>query len=180
MKNWIKNRQNQVTILLVATMILAISNFIAPAYEARSYYHDQIISLENQYQLLYRYSLHVDYHETQLKQIEQQLEDLQQLYDIPRNSAAFQKHFGKIQRENHLTVVAHQTSKENASRDLEKINIRQTLEGKYSNHMNYLKAILNDRNSILLERYALDTSAPLSNEPKLTADLQLTLFLPLK
>jgi Na+-transporting NADH:ubiquinone oxidoreductase subunit NqrC len=180
MKDWINNRQNQVTILLVATMILTVSNFIAPAYEALSYYREQIVSLENQYQLLYRYSLHVDYHETQLKQIEQQLENLQQLYDIPRNTAAFQKHFRKIQREYHLTVVAQQTSKENASQDLEKIYIRQSLEGKYSSHMNYLKAILNEQNGILLERYILDTKAPLSKEPNLTADLQLTLFVPLK
>ncbi len=180
MKNWIKSRQNQVTVLLVTTMILTISNFIAPAYESLSYYHDQIVSLNNQYQLLYKYSLHVDYHETQLTQIKQQLENLQQLYDIPRNTAAFQKHFGKIQRQYNLTVVAQQISKEKASRDLEKINIQQTLEGNYSSHMAYLKTILSERNSMLLEQYVIETKSPLSNEPNLTADLQLTLFLPQK
>ena len=178
MRNWIKSKRNQLSILLVAICILTISNSIIPAYESLSYYHDKIDALEKLQQQLQRFSLHIGFHENQANQIKQQLADLHQLNADVRNTVTLQKRFGKIQRQCQLKVITQQIKKNNISSELEKIDIRQTLEGNYSDHVRYLKAILSPEYSVLLERYSLLNRTPLSENPTLTADLNLILLLP--
>ncbi|MBU2648742.1 hypothetical protein KKI24_28805 [bacterium] len=180
MEKWIKNRKNQVSIILVLTALLVISNIIVPAYDSLSYYHLKIASLEKQSRQLHRYALHINYHENLSRHISEQLAKQQQLYANMRDAVIIQKWFGKVQRQCRLTVVMQQIKNGNISGDLERIDIRQTLEGKYSDHVRYLNTILSQQNSILLERYKLQNQSPLMLNPILTADLQLFLFLPLK
>ncbi len=178
MRNWIKSRRNQLSIILVAICILTISNFIMPSHDTLTYYHGKIDSLEQQQQQLHRFSLHIDFHESQAKLIKQQLADLRQRNADLRNTATLQKQFGKIQRQCQLKVITQQIERNNISSELEKINIRQTLNGNYSNHVRYLKEVLSPKNSLLLERYSLINRALFSDNPTLTADLNLILLLP--
>lgn len=180
MKNWIKIRKNQLSVILIATVVITISNGIIPAYETLAYYQGKMGSLENQHRQLHRYSLHIDYHEDRSNQIRQQLTELNQLYSDFRDSTFLQKHFGNIQRQCQLKVITQQINRSEISGDLEKINIQQTLDGKYRDHVRYLKMILSPENSFILERYNLISQSLLSDDPTLTADLNLILFLPKK
>ena len=178
MRNWIKSRRNQLSIVLVAICILTISNYIIPSYETLTYYQEKIDSLDQQQQQLNRFSLHIDFHERQVKLINQQLADLRQHNANLGNTATLQKQFGKIQRQYQLKVITQQIERKNISSEFEKIDIRQTLTGNYSNHVRYLKEVLSPKNSLLLERYSLINRTLFSDNPILTADLNLILLLP--
>jgi hypothetical protein len=178
MRNWIKSRRNQLSILLVAAGILIISNTIIPAYETLAYYHSKVDALEMQQQQLRQFTLHIDFHESHVKIIKKQLADLHQHNAELRNSAALQKQFGKIQRECQLKVITQQFERSNISSELEKIDIRQTLDGHYSNHMSYLQEVLSPKNNMLLEQYSLVNGTLFSDNPILTADVNLILLLP--
>ena len=130
MKNWIKIRKNQLSVILIATVVITISNGIIPAYETLAYYQGKMGSLENQHRQLHRYSLHIDYHEDRSNQIRQQLTELNQLYSDFRDSTFLQKHFGNIQRQCQLKVITQQINRSEISGDLEKINIQQD-DGKF-------------------------------------------------
>lgn len=180
MRNWINNRRNQISIILAAVIILAISNFILPAYETLSYYQLKSISLEKQERQLYGYSLHIDYHEKQSGRIQQQLAKLQQVFSQAENTAILQKKLGNLQRKYHLKVASQVIQKGKPSQDLQVMRIEQTLDGIYKDHMRYLEAVLDRDNNLLLERYELTSQEPFDNNPLLTAKLQLTLFLPVQ
>jgi len=164
--------------MLIAAGILIISNIIIPAYETLAYYHSKIDALEMQQQQLNRFSLHIDFHESQVKIIKRQLADLHRHNAELRNTATLQKRFGKIQRQCQLKVITQQFERSNISSDLEKIDVRQTLNGHYSNHVRYLKEVLNPKNSMLLEQYSLVNRTLFSDDPILTADVNLILLLP--
>lgn len=180
MRIWLNNRQNQISMGLVAIMVITISNFILPVYETLSYYRDKTASLEKKYQQLYGYSLHITHHENQLIPLQSELADLEQKFTKLRNAAALQKYFGDIQRECQLKVIIQEIKKGELSQELETIHIHQMLDGKYNDHMRYLNAILSGKSDILLEEYVLENRSPFSGDPQLTAQLVLTLFIPLK
>ncbi|NQU64716.1 MAG: hypothetical protein HQ517_10620, partial [SAR324 cluster bacterium] len=159
---------------------ILISNVIIPAYETLSYYQAKMGSLTNQYQQLHRYSLHIDYHENQSNRMKQELTAQHELYADLRNITFLQKRFGILQRQYQLKVITQQIKRGKISSDLEKINIHQTLDGKYSNHVRYLKMILSRESTLMLEQYNLINQTTLGDDPTLTADLDLILFLPKK
>ena len=180
MRVWINKRQNQVSILLAAIAILAVNNFILPAYESLSYYREKAAILEKQLQRLSRYSHHIYFHEQQSEVYQKQLTELEDQYSNLRDPSILQQLFGDIQRKLHLKVVSQEISKNRVSQELEKRIIQQTLNGKYSDHMQYLRMILQQENNMLLVRYDLENQMPFEQNPTLCAQLELTLFLPLK
>lgn len=180
MRQWINIRRNQISLLLTGVFIITINNFIIPAYESLVYYQEKTATLDRQYQKLYNYSLHIRHHEKRLVSGQEQLAKLEQDFNELRDAAYLQQYFGTVQRACHLKVVTQEIKKGDLSRDLESVQIEQTLEGGYRDQMRYLKTILKDDHNLLLEQYQLENRAPFSNNPTLTARIFLTLFLPVK
>lgn len=178
MRTWIRNRQNQVSIALVAIIFVTVSNVILPAYEALSYFKRKSDTLEQQAQQLFRYSLHVRHYEKKAGDIQERLAAFQKRFSELEKSEVLQKQFGAIQRACRLTVVAQEINLQRASSDFKAIRIRQTLQGRYSDQIRYLNIVLQPARSLLLERYHLENRSPLSRDPDLTADLALTLYIP--
>ncbi|MCP4750349.1 MAG: hypothetical protein GY866_05625 [Proteobacteria bacterium] len=127
-----------------------------------------------------KYSLHMEYHEKSFENTSRNLNELNAQLSVTTDSGSIQQRLGRFQRQHQLKVVTQKFEHVQKDDFFERIIIKQTLEGKYRNHVDYLKEVLAPGNPLMLVSGTFQNRAPTKDDPPLLADLELILFLPSK
>jgi Tfp pilus assembly protein PilO len=176
MKLWLRQKSNQVFILIVALCILIFSNIILPGHEQIHYHTGQTANLKLQVQQLSRYELHIKHHQAQQAAVHQNTQRLTQAVSVWTSTKSLQTRLGQLQRAHKLKVVRQRIHESPLDDTFGQIEVQQSLTGSYTDHIGYLKALMAPGNLLILESGRFENTAPLVADPTLTADLTLKTF----
>jgi len=176
MRNWIRQKRNQVFILMLAGAILLLNNFGLPRHEQLAHHKDKIAILASRHRQLSQYALHTEYHETRHSEIQAQRTSLQQSLTARTTAKTLQQWLGQLQRQYRLKVIRQKVEEQPLDEQFGQIEVQQTLSGTYVNLHHYLEAVMKPESLLILEDGSFENQAPLDANPTLLVQLTFKSF----
>lgn len=154
---------------------LLLFGVISPLIEKNNYYQSKTDKIQRTLNNLEKYKHYQKHHTTRYAELEKQYLQLQNQW-TKVNSETFEKLLRASQRKFKLALKSQNISATIKNQNYSFIVIQQTLVGKYSQLLNYIKVLSSGELPVLLLEFDLINTEPESQTPLLSTNIKFRYF----